>query len=64
MKPSRKEMIQRIIQTEIDGMDMEGLIMFAEDNLWDHFILKDDKYIEQVFDEMFENDLERLTDEH
>jgi len=64
MKPSRKEMIQRIIQTELDGMDMEGLIMFAEDTLWDHFILKDDKYIEQVFDEMFENDLERVVDEH
>ena len=63
MKPSRKEMIQRIIQTEIDGMDMAGLIGFAEDTLWDHFILKDDKYIEQVFDEMFENDLERVVDE-
>ena len=63
MKPSRKEMIEMIVETELDSMDMEGLLMYAEDKMWDHFHSKDDTYVEQVFDEMFENDLERLTDE-
>ena len=64
MKPSRKGMIERIIETELDGMDMEGLLMYAEDKMWDYFHSKDDNYVEQVFDEMFENDLERVVDEN
>jgi hypothetical protein len=63
MKPSREYMIKSIVDTELDSMDMDGLLMYAEDKMWDHFHSKDDKYIEQVFEEMFANDLERLTDE-
>ncbi len=63
MKPSRKEMIEMIVEAELDNMDMEGLLIYAEDKMWDHFHSKDDNYVEQVFDEMFENDLERVTDE-
>ena len=63
MKPNRKEMIEMIVEAELDNMDMEGLLIYAEDKMWDHFHSKDDNYVEQVFDEMFENDLERVTDE-
>ena len=63
MKPTRDGMIEMIIETELDSMDMDGLLMYAEDKMWDHFHSKDDNYVEQAFDEMFENDLERLTDE-
>ena len=63
MKPSRNEMINMVVDTELDGMDMEGLIGYARNCLRDHFHSKDDEYIEQVFDEMFENDLERVVDE-
>ena len=63
MKPSREYMIKSIVDTELDSMDMDGLLMYAEDKMWDHFHSKDDKYVEQLFDEMFHNDLERLTDE-
>ena len=64
MKPSRTEMIERIVETELDGMDMEGLIKYAEDHMYTHFEGKDDDYIQSVFDEMFENDLERVVDEN
>ena len=64
MKPSRTEMIERIVETELDGMDLESLIMYAEDRMYLHFNGKKDDYIQEVFDEMFENDLERVVDEH
>ena len=64
MKPSRTEMIERIVETELDGMDLESLIMYAEDKLHEHFDGKDDDYIQQLFKEMFENDLERVVDEN
>ena len=64
MKPSRNEMIERIVETEIDSMDMESLILYAEDKLHEHFDGKEDDYIQDVFDEMFENDLERVVDEN
>ena len=64
MKPSRTEMIERIVETELDGMDMESLIMYAEDRMYLHFNGKKDDYIQEVFDEMFENDLERVVDEN
>ena len=57
MKPTRDGMIEMIIETELDGMDMEGLLMYAEDKMWDHFHSKDDTYVEQVFFEIFGNDL-------
>ena len=63
MKPSRTEMIERIVETELDGMDLESLIMYAEDRMYLHLNGKKDDYIQEVFDEMFHNDLERLTDE-
>ena len=64
MKPSREYMIESIVETEIDSMDMGSLILYAEDKLHEHFDGKDDDYIQQLFDEMFENDLERVVDEN
>jgi len=64
MKPSREYMIESIVETEIDRMDMESLVMYAEDKLLEHFNGKDDDYIQDVFNEMFENDLERVVDEN
>ncbi len=64
MKPSRKEMIEQIVNTELGGMDMDHLIMLAEDQLWDSYSNMTDFDVEQVFDEMFENDLERVVDEN
>ena len=64
MKPSRKYMIDSIVETEVDRMDMDALVMYAEDKLIEHFNGKDDDYIQDVFDEMFENDLERVVDEN
>jgi len=57
MKPTRDGMIEMIVESELDSMDMEGLLMYAEDKMWDHFHSKDDKYVEQVFFETFGNDL-------
>ena len=64
MKPSRKYMIDSIVETEVDRMDMDALVMYAEDKLLEHFNGKDDDYIQDVFNEMFENDLERVVDEN
>jgi len=64
MKLSRDEMIERIVETEIDSMDMESLILYAEDKLQEHFDGKADDYIQDAFDEIFENDLERVVDEN
>ena len=64
MKPSREYMIESIVETEIDRMDMDALQMYAEDKLHEHFDGKEDDYIQDVFDEMFENDLERVVDDH
>ena len=64
MKPSREYMIESIVETEIDRMDMESLVMYAEDKLHEHFDGAEDDYIQDVFDEMFENDLERVVDEN
>ena len=64
MKPSRKYMIDSIVETEVDRMDMDALVMYAEDKLIEHFNGKDDDYIQDVFNEMFENDLERVVDEN
>ena len=63
MKPSREYMIKSIVDTELDSMDMEGLLMYAEDKMWDHFHSKDDKYVEQVFFEIFGNDLTGYDDD-
>ena len=64
MKPSRKYMIDSIVETEVDRMDMDALVVYAEDKLIEHFNGKDDDYIQDVFNEMFENDLERVVDEN
>ena len=64
MKPSREYMIKSIVETEIDSMDMDSLVLYAEDKLHEHFDGKTDDYIQDVFDEMFENDLERVVDEN
>ena len=64
MKPSRDEMIEQIVNTELDGMDVDHLIMLAEDKLWDSYSNMTDFDVERVFDEMFENDLERVVDEN
>ena len=63
MKPSREYMIESIVETEIDRMDMDALQMYAEDKLHEHFDGKEDDYIQDVFNEMFEHDLERVVDE-
>ena len=45
----RNEKIRMIVETEVDGMDMEGLVMYAEDNMFDHLDGKTDDYIEELF---------------
>ena len=62
-KLSSEEMIERIVETELDRISLEDLFKYFIDNLRDHYDSKDDEYVEQVFNEMFENDLERVVDE-
>jgi len=57
-KLSRKEMIESIVETEIDRMDMDALQMYAEDKLHEHFDGKEDDYIQDVFEEIFDIDLD------
>jgi len=45
----RNEKIRMIVETEVDGMDMEGLVMYAEDHMFDHLDGKTDDYIEELF---------------
>jgi hypothetical protein len=62
-KLSSEEMIERIVETELDRISLEDIIQYFIDKLRDHYDSKDDEYVEQVFNEMFENDLERVVDE-
>jgi len=64
MKLNKEKMIEMIVDTELDGMDYDALIQYAEDKLYEHFDGKDDDYIQDVFYEVFENDLERVVDEN
>ena len=59
----RNEMIERIVETELDRTSLEGIIQYFIDKLRDHYDSKDDEYVERAFNEMFENDLERVVDE-
>ena len=49
MKPSRDDKIRSIIANEIDCMDMEGLIAYAENNLWEWFDGKPDTRIDSLY---------------
>ena len=51
------------METELDRTSLEGIIQYFIDKLRDHYDSKDDEYVERAFNEMFENDLERVVDE-
>ena len=54
---SRDDKVKIIVDHEVDSMDMDGLIMYAEDHLHKHFEGKGDDYIEELFLEVMDGQL-------
>ena len=47
------DMINEMVNAELDSMDMEGLVQYATDKLWEYYSAFSDEEIKEGYEEYF-----------